>query len=714
MAPFHFRQPTPLIARPSLIAPSTPVQVSTLIPRRLFLQLFAGTVSIFILTVLFWKFPRFFRFLTKNKVLREGNATTTRYARTWYGWVSLQRHESNKRVFRSCMSKFNNVAPWRSSKAGFRWVWWDPGQKELCTYQERGKRWLPIWARSDGFTTADTLWNPGGSLVHDVRALRTTCSPLATGALVPPHTPRSVANSCRQPTHTSTSLQEGSGDSFSVRNTTVRRLQRFEISTEFGSNIGIHLVPYNRKRFISFRPVPLSHLSNSRLRSSLRSQLVPHSYSMPCLVQPGCFSGPQPLSSGLSYMSEMTGSADISRDGLAIFRRSRKYQVWSARMGVQTLKYIGESTHTLPKGPPGTPQSTLLGSLSLASTSNIRTHQYRRKTEQTSSSGISDMLLGSGEQHYSVGRPRVMNVGNDGPYAQKWHSVPSRNSRPIVLRPRLFPIGLPEPQTDAQPPDAGALENGKKFKRQVRNNPNSKRTAHCIVPAKDWSKWEIKLIYNLDRRLDWLATQLSPGKRPFHFALLANHWLNAETWIVYDPISRVPIEMRRRLGDPRFNVPYPAPKWTPNQKYPKTHHQPAHTPKINSWKAAMNRYRRSTGLREFIKAIEQYSSSAEDQPDGKVDPASWILRKPPQGFSLSARQKEKYYESGTGWQEKLSDWEKIRRGYRVRKVVHEGRVNRTRAKEVAQSLGRYYRQATSKLVRFNADDSQGVKGLSLD
>jgi hypothetical protein len=118
----------------------------------------------------------------------------------------------------------------------------------------------------------------------------------------------------------------------------------------------------------------------------------------------------------------------------------------------------------------------------------------------------------------------------------------------------------------------------------------------------------------------------------------------------------------------------------------------------------MNRHRRQTGLREFIRGIELYGSSAEDPPDGKIDPASWILRKPPVGIGLSSRQRQTYYEGGAGWQERLSDWQRIRRGYRVRKAIYDGRVNRTRAKEVAHGIARYYRQAISRFFPPNDDD----------
>ncbi|RAH48605.1 uncharacterized protein BO95DRAFT_356288 [Aspergillus brunneoviolaceus CBS 621.78] len=208
---------------------------------------------------------------------------------------------------------------------------------------------------------------------------------------------------------------------------------------------------------------------------------------------------------------------------------------------------------------------------------------------------------------------------------------------------------------------------------------------------------DLRLIADLDRRLEWLSNQLMPGRRPYHFAVLANHWLNPETWIVIDPPTRISIDARRRLGDPRFNDPYPAPDWTPKPKYPKLQRRTANVPKINSWRAAVNRNRRAGGLDDVIKGVELFEGSDDAPPDGKVDPACWILRKPPQGFSMSSRQGTVFYEGGAGWQETLDDWQKVRRGYRIRKAIHEGRANRRRAKEIALGITRYYRLGISKI-----------------
>ncbi|RAK94859.1 uncharacterized protein BO80DRAFT_320306, partial [Aspergillus ibericus CBS 121593] len=169
-----------LISRSPGEAHAAPIKVTRYIGIKVLLQLFAGTFIIFIVAVLFWKFGRFSRFLTRNKVLRKGNTTTTRYARTWYGWVSAKRHEQNKEIIRKCFKKICDWALWCSSNNDYRWAWWDPGQEELDRFR-KGKKtlwWLPAWVKSYSYIAADTIWNPAPYLRHG----RNTISRLSRGS----------------------------------------------------------------------------------------------------------------------------------------------------------------------------------------------------------------------------------------------------------------------------------------------------------------------------------------------------------------------------------------------------------------------------------------------------------------------------------------------------------------------------------------------------
>ncbi|RAK94860.1 uncharacterized protein BO80DRAFT_315546, partial [Aspergillus ibericus CBS 121593] len=376
-------------------------------------------------------------------------------------------------------------------------------------------------------------------------------------------------------------------------------------------------------------------------------------------------------------------------------KTSRKYQVWSTWMELQEPKYA-EFLCT----PPGTPTSELL-----ASTSSdhlpicMPIQQARKGTTGSSSLNSSNRILFD---------PRKRgHIEKGGPAGSPIHGSGPKDALHTQLRPRYY-------STILKVSDCGKLSSSEgvsSFARQKRpmrmhcldergyrqgNNTRLNSLSTEKIPIKELSNWEIQFIDGLDRKLEWLYNQLSPGRRPYHFAMLANHWLNRETWVVIDPPTRISIDARRQLGDPRFNVPYPEPDWTPKPKYPKMLRKTACTPRIDSWRVAVNRNREISGPRDIVKVCQLYDDAADDPPDGKVDPSCWILRKPPQGIHMSTRQKQVYYEGGAGWQETLDDWQRVRRGYRIRKAIHEGRVNRTRAKEIATGISRYYRMVAAK------------------
>ncbi|KAL4878014.1 hypothetical protein BJY04DRAFT_230286 [Aspergillus karnatakaensis] len=711
MAPIPHRPPSsPLIQRPSLSAPPTPGQTTSFIPRKLFLQLLAGTVGIFILTVLFWKSSRFFRSFTKDRVLRPGNTTTARYAKTWYGWVSFPRHEANKQFMRKSMAKLGIRTTWESSRTDFGWVRGDPRQKQLGTDQERSQQWLPRRATRHGVEANEAIRCPARPSSRNPATnsgCETAFLPFATGALPPSEVPVPPATPLHELIYRDRPSQEGPHRTSSAGNSTVQQLRRVGISEVSRSNSSLEVIPYDRKRFMSISQFPLT-------RSSARVPLTPiyyrksapPSFSMPCLSQTGNAPIQPRPSPNMATNLDNQESLIPAPDPFRIFRCSRRYQIWSAQMGMQTLKCLGYSTHTLPMGPPGSPGSALLGNYSMDRTKYERARQNYKIVRLTSSSGISDLFLGGGAQQDRPRRPRSVHDERARVQPSKWHTMPSFRSHPTPIR-RPSPLTCYEAIATDRPTSFTYAETmGKRSKPRTRKRPVIDSAPEYIIPIRDWSNWEVRLLDNLDRRLGWVSNQLTPGQRPFHFALLANHWLNRETWIVYDPISRVPIDMRRHWGDPRFNVPYPAPSGASKRRYPKPHRRPANTPKINSWRLAMNRYRRRSGLKDLIRKIEIYGSSVEEPPDGQIDPASWILRKPPEGFQLSARQRQTYYEGGAGWQEKLSDWQKIRRGYRVRKAIYEGRVNRTRAKEIAHGITRYCQQAAANLFPPNESNNR--------
>ncbi|KAL5361119.1 hypothetical protein BJX96DRAFT_165669 [Aspergillus floccosus] len=511
MPPIPIRQSPsiPGVPRPSTDSAREPIPGTKYISLRVMLELLAGTLAIFIIGVLAWKLGRFIRSFTRKRVL-QGSAPTTRYARTWYGWIPLQRHERNRDLAQTCLQRLCGWTTW-SSKADYRWVWWDPGSKELQRHNEKRKlrRWLPGFLRSRSFATADDIWNP---------VLRGPASNAATYGR-------------------DSTVNESRDSEIEVRG----HLRRGLRGMWDGSFARRSRYSADDARFWLWRTAWTSQLDYISKKNKRRSATTTHylltkkSRSLPCLLATNVFQQ-QHQRPNRSTCAATTARPSASATPMRVLRRSRKYQVWSAPV----RKVAGREC-------PAPGQNSPAG-----------LYHHNRQT----------------------------------------HSCLDENLWTSLKLVECAPTDLSE----------------------------------IKVPTRILSDWEIRSVYALSCRLEWLGNQLSPGRRPFHFAMLPNHWINKRTWIVYDPPCRVSIDARRRLD------------WSPKPKYPQAHRRVAHRPRINSWRNAVNRRRKSLGLASFVKTTELYESSGEDPPDGKVDPASWMLRRPPQGIGHPKNQENVYYE----------------------------------------------------------------------
>ncbi|PKY01707.1 hypothetical protein P168DRAFT_221094, partial [Aspergillus campestris IBT 28561] len=189
MAPVLTRQLHAVVfrPRPSQESPTPAAASRSFAHLKAILELLAGTICIFVLAVLFWKLGNYFRSWTRHRVLQAGNTPGTRYSKTWYGWIPLQQHNAHKDVWRKFRQKLHEWTAWKSTNADYRWVWWDPGQKEFEKFEQNRRllRWLPKFLRSYSFTPADVIWNPGpprketGELESDAVS---SSSALMTGA----------------------------------------------------------------------------------------------------------------------------------------------------------------------------------------------------------------------------------------------------------------------------------------------------------------------------------------------------------------------------------------------------------------------------------------------------------------------------------------------------------------------------------------------------
>ncbi|PWY71705.1 hypothetical protein BO70DRAFT_342773 [Aspergillus heteromorphus CBS 117.55] len=674
-----------LIPRSTLpaAAHATPIKVTKYIGLKVLLQLFAGTAVIFVLAVFFWKIGKFCRYLTQDKVFKSGNTTTTRYARTWYGWVSAQRHEDNKKAFRRCFRKI-----WTTSDNEYRWVWWDPGQKELETYRERKRlsRWLPRWLRNYSYIAADTIWNPGPPPCQNASALREASYLSGTSI----GTNLSIQLYLQQDSHQMTFQRMRKPDQ-EIQMKSARKGRYKQERLRLGNS---EVICQNRSNY-SAKAMAF------RSDSADLDSVVVRSLSLPCLVS---YRGGFQQISMFSDASQSTHTTIILNRAPALKRprglqSSRKYQVWSTRLELKTSKCLG-----FLGPPPGSPRSKHLTSRSSDQMPLSRLAHQDRVHVNTISTTSSHLITFDCRKRHGTETKRPAEETYR-LHHERWLSTESSCSQ-IHLHRRTLTSASDDRRVmcrgDRQ--EHGRSSRGKKpmhvhhpnTKTSKKKEPDVKWNAAAKVPIRQLSNWEILFIDSLDRKLNWLHNQLSPGRRPYHFAMLANHWLNKETWLVIDPPSRISIDAKRRYGDSRFNVPFPNTSWGPNPKYPKKSCKAIRSPRIDSWRAAVNRNRRASGLQDIVNAFRLYDTSVDNPPDGKVDPASWILRKPPQGLELSARERQVYYEGGAGFQETLDDWQKVRRGYRIRKAITDGKVNRTRAKEIALGITRYYRAVTCK------------------
>ncbi|KAJ5665843.1 uncharacterized protein N7477_008291 [Penicillium maclennaniae] len=684
MAPLKSRQNhslTPSTPRHPKGPSAKPVPVTTSIDPKVFGELFAGAVTIFFFAVIFWKTGKFIRSFNRHKVLREGKAAEARYARTWYGWVSLETHERNKNIFTGIFSRVREWTAWKSTRTDYRWVWWDPGQKALEERRQNRKllAWLPECFKSYDFITADEIWNTGPP---------TQCH----GALSDDHS-QSVwpTRSMRQ--------RRDLDDSPPSR-------QYFKDNEVTGKTLISQQMSKSRAKSVLSTPHELlaEHLSANAKdakklsRISVKVQSLPivrpksqaltaHRLSSIIWLDRTTYRDPS-FSESSSFMTAkftnsshshgMSNTSIRTIDPKPHHRHNwRRHQVWSAQMQLKAPRLVLRGLRDS-SGPPGTPRTSFLASfLSEQSALSLvperlkkcGLHLLRGSTGRFSvafSPGNTVRKLHStrakltswGRIKYDTAPTRSRMLMNTSPTVDKrfshpWHTL-WKLKQPLHSRNALHNL-WPSAEIIAQRPGY--------------NISQPKPDLECPQPPfKELSDWEMRLIDGLDRKLVWNFNEFTPGQKPYHFACLANHWLNWETWVVIDPVSRVTQNARRQYGDPRFNVPYPDPCLDPRPKYPLAVHKRADTRRIDSWRAAINRQRRVCGLQDFVRSVELYEDSCDEPPDGKIDPACWILPKPPQGFEMSTRQKNAWYEGGAGWQEKLEDWQRVRRAIDYKKL----------------------------------------------
>ncbi|CAI7571067.1 unnamed protein product [Penicillium glandicola] len=656
MAPISTRQSHSLvlgIPRHPKRPPNTPVEVHKSIDPVVFIDLFVGTVGIFIIAVVFWKLGGFIRRFNRNKVLREGKNTQTRYARTWYGWVARPTHERNKRVIRDLFVGIWKLMPWRSTQDDYSWIWWDPGDVKTQKHrrESKGFRWLPNCLKSyDDFPTADEIWNPCarpkccGALKDSVSMSQPVPAPGSVQRLQAQEDilgsilPRNSTLINNQPVITRSILEELFRDPLQPNDGSSDHQPRFNSCK-------------NPARPVIHTPILLHQVQSLPSRQNKSYQVRG---SIPWPRGEGSQAISYQIQSVLKHegsqyeLAELSGSIHPKEpEPLQRHGDNRRYRGWSARMQMGPKEAVFDNIRDS-SGPPGTPKTGLLVSYVSDLSSSLRGHLKRQRNSTEGCLRISEDRT-SFTSRLLVGN-QVLFSNERQTYTKtiQWNSAPARfhfrgkgsilKARPALFDEWQFMCDPKHPAISRRQGKSPQIDVTGCSAHQIQLKPGAS--------VDELSDWEVRMMERLDRKLLWIFNEFTPGQKPYHFALLANHWLNKETWIVYDPISRVPTDARRVWGDPRFNVPYPEPVFSPRPKYPTSTRKRAQTPRIDSWRAAVNKQRKVSGIRDAIRTITLYDESAEEPPDGHMDPGCWVSPKPPQGFEMSTAQKNACKSAG--------------------------------------------------------------------
>lgn len=710
MAPLRIRQShsfTPSPPRPPKGPYTQPINVTAHISAAVCGELFAGTVGIFIFAVLFWKIGKYIRSLNRHRVLREGKLTTDRFARTWYGWVPSETHKRNKRFLARAFKWILDWLSWESSRTDYSWVWWDPGQEKRKSHLQYRKtsKWIPRHLKSYDPPTADAIWNPGipiechGTLTGDVGEAQPSITSIKRDpSELPQVSDLEAVHSSgeRSSQEYFTPVEHMGGSQESHRNRDIQSHDpTFPANDQSWFLTSSSQLMYIHKKTSPSRITSLSapDMAKTTVRST-GSLAIQDKRDTP--------EADGNIPDAHSQCGYSTRIVNSSRP--AGGNQLGKSRLWSAKMQLKANR-LPPCVLRDSSGPPGTPLVDMLSSL-LSEQSDLDSVLIRRESG-------TDNQLGPSVNQLPIlfEQQKEMNKWVPQGTTNKFHTAPASLYR------QIFRVSGDEQHPDRSYQHLGAARRTRaQFSPRVEGQSFSQNDiaapSQTDGPADDGGlcDWEIKLIDGLNRKLLWIFNETTPGQKPYHFAQLANHWLNRETWLVIDPVSRVPIDSRREWGDPRFNVPYPEPTHSPKPKYQVVSPERAYNPRIDSWRATVNKQRRISGLRDAVRTVELYENSLEEPPDGHIDPGSWMFPRPPQGFEVSTKQKNGWYEGGSGWQETFEDWQRVRRGYRFRKLIQGGHVNRNWVKGVASRVHQCCRSTSLKLI---SKDTQQTPTASL-
>ncbi|KAI9773716.1 MAG: hypothetical protein M1839_002050 [Geoglossum umbratile] len=257
---------------------------------------------------------------------------------------------------------------------------------------------------------------------------------------------------------------------------------------------------------------------------------------------------------------------------------------------------------------------------------------------------------------------------------------PNETGRPPFIQPMQRRVSLPHRDIEARTrPDrtlhtsiSRAISAGSNlYSRPGRSSPSG---GADTCQLRSFTSSERAFLDLMDRKLNWLHHELSPGFR-------CPEDNPAESFLpISGPGHRKGSNQRaqaRVSGVPGSGGASSLPRISRIRQHKRIRYKVSN-PKVDSWRIAMNNLRkggRRTASAELLCAVLQAEEGADQDPvEGTIDTAAWILRRPPQGWPTDP-------EGDLGTAEKMivkhQDWEKIRRPQRIMKYRYPGKERST-------------------------------------
>ncbi|KAI9837780.1 MAG: hypothetical protein M1819_006714 [Sarea resinae] len=198
---------------------------------------------------------------------------------------------------------------------------------------------------------------------------------------------------------------------------------------------------------------------------------------------------------------------------------------------------------------------------------------------------------------------------------------------------------------------------------------------------------ETVFLKGLNRKLDWLEYELSPGFRgPDENP--ADSYM-AKAGLTLNPVSRVTEATKRELtrssaGSKSSEHSTPPPNRHIRKKIP--------TPRIDSWRIASNKARRVSLKEAFLEPITQFGSDELEPREGELDTAAWVLRRPPQGIPTPSAHERSPFVSGGFRRAVLDDDKPSKKTHRrTRKLKHRMAQSTAKARTASAEAFRAFR-----------------------